>query len=361
MIAWAPGLTPPLRVARSARVQKTTHLMLDVRNARRVRRGTRADATNADDTSLQLVVEADGKVVGAIDEACRRQGVGTRLVEAAEEWGRSAGARIADTSTYYRSPLSLPFWKQRMGYEEESVNLRKLLQRHSASRGDGSERCDVIKVADGDVQHAGTRGAEAVGGDRARAEALAAGDEHVSPACRPGDQRVPRRDARAWDHPRARTREGGVAGAAGKGGSGMGERAPSAEPRGAGTSRRAPVPTSVRRNVRHGGGHDASTSPCAGPSSPSARAEKRRTTVRVTGCQTANPPSARPWRTEGRSRARAAASGHRAGGPRARSPVRRWSSPARRGAPSPSPGCGDPGMRSRRGRDARSGGRTTSR
>jgi hypothetical protein len=53
--------------------------------------------------------------------------VGTRLVEAAEEWGRSAGARIAETSTYYRSPLSLPFWEPRMGYEEESVNLRKLL------------------------------------------------------------------------------------------------------------------------------------------------------------------------------------------------------------------------------------------
>lgn len=117
-----------------------------------------AEAESVADAALQLVAEADGKVVGAlaarllspeagaqrqitrdvgekrlridylaIDQARRRQGVGTRLVEAAEEWGRRAGARIAETSTYYRSPLSLPFWERRMGYEEQSVNLRKLL------------------------------------------------------------------------------------------------------------------------------------------------------------------------------------------------------------------------------------------
>ena len=117
-----------------------------------------AGAESADDTALQLVAEAGGKVVGALaarllspeagaqwqitpdlcetrlridylatDEVHRRQGVATRLVEAAEEWGQRAGARIAETSTYYRSPLSLPFWEQRMGYHEQSVNLRKPL------------------------------------------------------------------------------------------------------------------------------------------------------------------------------------------------------------------------------------------
>jgi GNAT superfamily N-acetyltransferase len=117
-----------------------------------------AESESADDMALHLVAEADSKVVGAlaarllvpgpgaerqitpdlgetrlrieylaIDEAWRRQGVGTRLVETAEGWGRSAGAKIAETSTYYRSPLSIPFWEQRMGYEELSVNLRKQL------------------------------------------------------------------------------------------------------------------------------------------------------------------------------------------------------------------------------------------
>jgi GNAT superfamily N-acetyltransferase len=59
--------------------------------------------------------------------ASRRRGVGTRLVEAAEAWGRSAGATIAETSTYHGSPLSVPFWEERMGYQEPSVNLRKTL------------------------------------------------------------------------------------------------------------------------------------------------------------------------------------------------------------------------------------------
>lgn len=99
-----------------------------------------AETDNAGDTTLQLVAEAEGEVVRALlarllppeagaqrqitpdlgemrlsidylatDEAHRRQGVGSRLVNAAEAWGRSAGATIAETSTYHRSPLSLPF------------------------------------------------------------------------------------------------------------------------------------------------------------------------------------------------------------------------------------------------------------
>jgi GNAT superfamily N-acetyltransferase len=63
----------------------------------------------------------------AVDEAHRRHGVGARLVEAAEAWGRDAGATVAETWTYHRSPLSLPFWERGMGYEERSVNLRKVL------------------------------------------------------------------------------------------------------------------------------------------------------------------------------------------------------------------------------------------
>jgi GNAT superfamily N-acetyltransferase len=55
----------------------------------------------------------------------RRRGVGTLLVEAAETWGRDAGASIAETSAYHGSALSVPFWEERMGYEERSVNLQK--------------------------------------------------------------------------------------------------------------------------------------------------------------------------------------------------------------------------------------------
>lgn len=59
--------------------------------------------------------------------AWRSRGVGTRLVRAAEAWGRAAGATVAETTTFQGSPLSVPFWEDRMGYEELSINLRKRL------------------------------------------------------------------------------------------------------------------------------------------------------------------------------------------------------------------------------------------
>ncbi len=117
-----------------------------------------SEAPAIDSATLHLVAEAEGQLVGALvarllapeDEGkreitpeleasrlrieylavaavSRRQGVGTRLVEAAERWGRAAGATIAETTTYHGSPLSVPFWGERMRYEELSVNLRKRL------------------------------------------------------------------------------------------------------------------------------------------------------------------------------------------------------------------------------------------
>jgi GNAT superfamily N-acetyltransferase len=117
-----------------------------------------AEVGAKDAPTLRLVAEAEGEVAGALvarllppedgakrrtaphleetrlrieyiatAAAIRRRGVGTRLVEAAEAWGRSVGATIAETSTYHGSPLSVPFWEERMGYQEPSVNLRKPL------------------------------------------------------------------------------------------------------------------------------------------------------------------------------------------------------------------------------------------
>jgi GNAT superfamily N-acetyltransferase len=107
---------------------------------------------------LVLVAEADGEIVGVLwvallqppadgerqidrdimwprlridyvvtSPARRRRGVATRLVDAAEAWGRAKGAVVAEASTYRRSPSSFPFWTRRMGYDERSVILRKRL------------------------------------------------------------------------------------------------------------------------------------------------------------------------------------------------------------------------------------------
>src|SRR4051812_17675764 len=40
----------------------------------------------------------------------RRTGAGTALVEAAEAWGRERGATVAETTTYHRGGISMPFW-----------------------------------------------------------------------------------------------------------------------------------------------------------------------------------------------------------------------------------------------------------
>jgi GNAT superfamily N-acetyltransferase len=109
--------------------------------------------------NLALVAEADGKVAGYLEasvqppldtarwqgqrdlaeirlyinyvgtlDAYKRKGVATRLVEEAEAWGRSKGATVALCDTYIDSPLSVPFWEQRMGYKRRSIRLRKPLE-----------------------------------------------------------------------------------------------------------------------------------------------------------------------------------------------------------------------------------------
>jgi GNAT superfamily N-acetyltransferase len=107
---------------------------------------------------LRLVAEVDGRVVGSaaarvvrpqpgagyqlqrefaetrllvdavvIEEAYRRRGVGERLMDAVEAWGREEGASVSLLDTYPESALSLPFFTERMGYDRRSVRLWKRL------------------------------------------------------------------------------------------------------------------------------------------------------------------------------------------------------------------------------------------
>jgi GNAT superfamily N-acetyltransferase len=108
--------------------------------------------------SLQLVAELDGQVIGwlaarierpAPDAAVQlvrehgwtrlvvdalivhqgqwRQGAGTALLEAAEAWGRTRGAQVARLDTYAHSPVSVPFYEDRMGYQRRSIVFQKRL------------------------------------------------------------------------------------------------------------------------------------------------------------------------------------------------------------------------------------------
>ncbi len=63
-----------------------------------------------------------------VREASRYQGVGTQLMEAAEQWGRRHGTAIALLDTYVDSPLSVPFYEQHLGYTRRAVHFRKDLR-----------------------------------------------------------------------------------------------------------------------------------------------------------------------------------------------------------------------------------------
>jgi GNAT superfamily N-acetyltransferase len=57
-----------------------------------------------------------------------RQGSGTALLQAAESWGRDMGAEIVRLDTYAQSPVSVPFYEQRMGYLRRSIVFQKRLR-----------------------------------------------------------------------------------------------------------------------------------------------------------------------------------------------------------------------------------------
>jgi len=111
-----------------------------------------------DPASLALVAECNGRVVGWLlarywpgegdepsqDSASRlagllmvdllvvershwRQGAGAALMNAAEAWGSAQGARVARLATDASSPVSVPFYEQRMGYRRHTLILQKRL------------------------------------------------------------------------------------------------------------------------------------------------------------------------------------------------------------------------------------------
>ena len=75
----------------------------------------------ADLTETRLFINAL-----SVSQATWRQGVATELVEAAEAWGRERGAISVFCDTWPSSPVSSPFWTQRIGYETRSVRLEEI-------------------------------------------------------------------------------------------------------------------------------------------------------------------------------------------------------------------------------------------
>jgi GNAT superfamily N-acetyltransferase len=111
-----------------------------------------------DGNSLRLVAETGGQVVGwlsarielpedgaavqltrehgwtrlavdalLVDQAHWRTGCGTALLSAAEAWGRDQGAEVARLDTYAHSPVSVPFYEDRMGYQRQAIIFQKRL------------------------------------------------------------------------------------------------------------------------------------------------------------------------------------------------------------------------------------------
>ena len=62
-------------------------------------------------------------VVG-VDRGLWRQGAGTELMRAAEDWGRLKGAELAVVDTYADSPVSVRFY-EKIGYEPTQLSYRK--------------------------------------------------------------------------------------------------------------------------------------------------------------------------------------------------------------------------------------------
>jgi GNAT superfamily N-acetyltransferase len=75
-----------------------------------------------DVTLTRLIIDAI-----VVQQAYWRQGVGKRLMDVAEAWGKRKGAAIALLDTYIDSPISVSFYEQRMKYQRRALHFRKVL------------------------------------------------------------------------------------------------------------------------------------------------------------------------------------------------------------------------------------------
>ncbi len=63
-----------------------------------------------------------------VEQASWQHGVGTALMNQAEEWGRSRGANVALLDTYFASPVSVRFYETSLGYQRRALLFRKKLR-----------------------------------------------------------------------------------------------------------------------------------------------------------------------------------------------------------------------------------------
>jgi GNAT superfamily N-acetyltransferase len=70
----------------------------------------------------RLVIEALG-----VERSFQRRGIGTKLVQAVEEWAVKQGAELLNVDTYVNSPVSVPFYEDGLGYKRRSVRFWKKL------------------------------------------------------------------------------------------------------------------------------------------------------------------------------------------------------------------------------------------
>jgi GNAT superfamily N-acetyltransferase len=81
------------------------------------------------DRQMVRAVACPGVYVSAlvVAERYRRSGIGTALMTAVEQWAASRGANLVSLDTNLRSPLSVPFYENRMSYTRHAIIFRKSL------------------------------------------------------------------------------------------------------------------------------------------------------------------------------------------------------------------------------------------
>lgn len=110
------------------------------------------DASLADDSSLVLVAEVDGRLIGYaagnlseakpmfqhgpygaigtfyVTETWRRRGIGRRLVARLLDWFRQRGMPEARVTAWASNPVSNAFWRA-MGFQPKTIGMNLVLDR----------------------------------------------------------------------------------------------------------------------------------------------------------------------------------------------------------------------------------------